>query len=179
MDIIGRRKDGVLLVSLTGGLVYAVNLKHRRVAPIAQVDAVLADYHTWPHLLSHERPQYVPAVRNLLAGQYRQVSLAEVGWGMEDDYATAVQPPSMDERRQSLQAALDAVIKRRFGSFGNSSPGYPSMAMWIKEIRDQSDPPYIVYCDAEGKHFKWEYSGDVSPQFLGDPVPVEYVPVEV
>lgn len=189
MVIIGRRTDGVLLVALGGGLHYAVNVPHRRVAPVLDIDGALADLSTWVLVPAAERAQYVPAVRHCLDGPHRRVSLDDVGWGMDEDEedhhhpdtATEIEPPSMGERQQRLQAALDATVKRRFGSMGSGGGGYPSISTWwIKEVRDQSDPPYIVYCDAEGKHFKWEYHDDAAtPQFLGDPRPIEYVPIEV
>jgi hypothetical protein len=179
MQVVGRRKDGVYLVSLGMGMYAAVNTKHRLVTDLDASNPVVSDFSVWPQLPVQERAIPIPEVRKVLEGQHRKVSLNDVGYGLEyDDEAKAVPSPSMDERRQMLQSSLDATIKRRFGSYGGGPGIYPSVT-WIKEVRDQEQPPYVVYCDAEGKHFKWEYSDSWPPEFLGDPRPIEYVPVEL
>lgn len=166
MTIIGERRDGVFLVAVTGtGACLAVNLRAKRLAAVP--DGAMRDYATWPAVTRERRQAVEFGVRRLLSGRCARVALADVG-------------PTLDERRQSLQQAVTEAIRRRVGSFGSTSPYPAGIGCYVRDIYDQADPPYLVYGDDAGKYFKWEYQDtDDGARMVGEPAPVEYVPVEL
>jgi hypothetical protein len=161
MKILGRRKDGVLLVQ--DGYQYAVNLPQQRFARLhtdGRADPAFAE------LSRDDRAELEPAVRVLLTSRRpRLVQLSDVG-------------ASMDDVRRMIQHALDEELAKRFGRSSGSygSMVGPSSGMWVKDIYSEAMPPFFIYCDGEGQHFKWPYQ--LSPMgvgLIGDPIPVRMV----